>query len=112
FACCEGNDGADPALQASLTVATSYAGAAQRKVFLAERIASFLLCTEPHWRSHAANPFGFAWSTSRFRDHPVEAFISDALKTAYRDRPFPEYLQAFARIRQTFSGNPLLQPNR
>lgn len=108
FACCEGADGADPALREQLVVATSYPGAAQRKVFLAERIASLLLCIEPHWRSHAANPFVFAWSTSRFREHPVEAVISDALKTAYRDRPYPEYMQAFARVRQIFSGTPLL----
>ncbi len=108
FACCEGTDGADAVVRDALTVATSYPGAAQRKVFLQERVASFLLSTEPHWRTHASNPFVFAWSASRFREHPVEAVISDALKTAYRDRPFPEYLQAFARIRQTFTGKPLL----
>jgi hypothetical protein len=105
FAVCEG-----PAseLRDGLTKATTYPGAAQRKVFLQERIASYLLCTEPAWRAQAANPFAFAWSMTRFRDHPVEAVISDALKTAYRDRPYPEYLQAFNRVRQIFTGKPLL----
>jgi hypothetical protein len=105
FDLCEGPDGE---LRRALTAATSYPGAAQRKVFIQERIASFLLCTQPRWRSVAANPFGFAWSATRFRDHPVEAVISDALKAAYRDRPFPEYLQAFGRVRQIFSAKPLL----
>jgi hypothetical protein len=40
---------------------------------------------------------------SRFREHPAEAVISDALKVAYREQPFPEYLAAFSRIRQIFS---------
>ena len=104
FDVCEG-----PAneLRRSLTVPTTYAGA-QRKVFLQERIASLLLCIEPRWRSVAANPFPFAWSATRFRDHPVEAVISDALKAAYRDRAFPEYLHAFGRVRQIFSGKALL----
>lgn len=105
FACCEGPDSE---LRRALTVATSYPGAAQRKVFLQERIASLLLCLEPQWRTHAVNPFRFAWSMTRFREHPIEAVISDALKTAYRDRPYPEYLQAYGRIREVFMGKPLL----
>lgn len=104
FEHCEGpaND-----LQRAMTAGTSYPGAAQRKVFMQERLASHLLCTQPHWRSVAANPFPFAWSVTRFRDHPVEAVISDALKAAYRDRPYPEYLHAFGRVRQIFTGKPM-----
>jgi hypothetical protein len=104
FEVCEGPDNA---LRRALSAATSYPGAAQRKVFMQERIASFLLCTQPRWRSVAANPFPFAWSMTRFREHPIEAVISDALKAAYRDRPFPEYLQAYSRVRQIFSDKPL-----
>jgi hypothetical protein len=99
FAVCEGE--ATP-LQRALTVATSYQGA-QRKVFLQERIASLLLTIEPRWRTKAADPFTMGWSTSRFREHPTEAFISDALKLAFREQGFGEYLQAFAAVRQRFT---------
>ncbi|MCK6419818.1 MAG: hypothetical protein L6Q73_02775 [Aquabacterium sp.] len=103
FAACEGPD---TALRAALTHETSYPGpggrGAQRKVFLMERAASLLLATQPHWRSVAHNPFGMGWSMSRFREHPTDAFISDALKIAYRDQRFPEYLSAFAQVRERF----------
>lgn len=102
FAICEGADGE---LKAALTAATSYPSSgtlgAQRKVFLMERAASLLLATQP-WRSVAHNPFGMGWSVSRFRDHPTEAYISDALKIAWRDQRYPQYLQAFATIRDRF----------
>jgi hypothetical protein len=103
FALCEGED--DHPVKAALTAATSYPGpggtGAQRKVFLMERAASLLLATQP-WRSVAHNPFGMGWSTSRFRDHPTEAYISDALKIAWRDQRYPQYLEAFATIRERF----------
>lgn len=104
FAACEGPDGP---LKQALCHATSYpgpGGAAQRKVFLMERAASLLLTTQPQWRSLAHNPFGMGWSMSRFRDHPTDAVISDALKMAWRDQRFPQYLQAFAGVRQRFLG--------
>ena len=104
FAVCEGPASA---LRDALVAPTSYPGAAQRKVFLLERMASLMLVLEPQWRVHAVNPFPFAWSMSRFREHPLDAVISDALKVAYREQPFPEYLSAFARIRERFAG---LQP--
>ena len=100
FAVCEGPAGA---LRDGLTKPTSYPGSVQRKVFLLERIASLMLAVEPTWLVRAADPFGFAWSMSRFREHPAEAVISDALKLAYREQPFPEYLAAFSRIREIFN---------
>lgn len=102
FAVCEGPDSA---LKAALCQATTYTGpngAAQRKVFLMERAASLLLTTQPQWRSVAHNPFGMGWSMSRFREHPNEAFISDALKIAWRDQRYPQYLQAFIAVRERF----------
>lgn len=99
FALCEGPDSP---LKAVLTHATTYAGGAQRKVFIMERMASLLLVTQPRWRSVAHDPFGFGWSMSRLREHPQDAFISDALKRAYRDSGWPEYLQAFAGVRERF----------
>lgn len=104
FAACEG---ADTALRAALTHETSYPGpggrGAQRKVFLMERAASLLLATQPHWRSVAHNPFGMGWSMSRLREFPREAFISDALKLAFRAQGFPEYMQAYASLRARFA---------
>ena len=98
FALCEGEDGP---LRRALCHPTSYAGA-HRKVFIQERTASLLLSAQPHWRSVAHDPFGFGWSMSRMRQHPLDAFISDALKLAWREQRFPEYLTAFAQVRERF----------
>jgi hypothetical protein len=106
FAVCEGPDSP---LRAPLIPATTYPGGAQRKVFLMERTASLLLATEPRWRTVAADPYTMGWSMSRFRDYRHEAAISDALKMAHREHGFPEYLAAFARLRDHFSaGKPPL----
>ncbi len=99
FAICEGP--VTP-LQQALTHATTYPGAAQRKVFLQERAASLLLTVQQRWRTHAANPYTMAWSMSRLREHPMEAVMSDALKMAHRDQGFPHYMQAFSSLRNRF----------
>ena len=105
FAICEGTDAlATPALRQQLTHSTSYPGAVQRKVFLVERLAPWLLTQQPKWRTHAANPFNMAWSASRLRERPMDAVISDALKMAYRENGFPQYLTAFAQMRQSLPG--------
>ncbi|MBL8346517.1 MAG: hypothetical protein JNN03_13825 [Rubrivivax sp.] len=104
FEICEGEHD-NPALQSLkqvLTVPTNYGGGAQRKVFLMERAASLLLATQPQWTSVPHDPFGFGWSTARFRAFPQEAFISDALKRAWRDTRWPEYMQAFVGVRERF----------
>ena len=103
FALCEGEDSA---LKSLFTRATSYGSGAQRKVFMMERTASLLLATQPQWRSVPHDPFGFGWSTARFREFPQEAFASDALKRAWRDTRWPEYLQAFVAIRERFTAAP------
>lgn len=100
FAVCEGEDSV---LRAALTRPTSYGPNAQRKVFMMERMASLLLATQPRWRVKAADPFGFGWSMTRLRQYPQEAVISDALKLAFRQQGFPEYMRAFAEIRQRFA---------
>jgi len=96
FAACEGP--ASP-LQQALTHTTTYPGAAQRKVFLQERAASLLLTVQPQWRTHAANPYTMGWSASKLRQHPLEAVMSDALKMAWRDQPFKQYIDAFSTLR-------------
>jgi len=107
WAACEGPPSP---LQQVLTHRTTYpdrtnaeaGGGVQRKVFLQERAASLLLATEASWRSVPHDPFGMGWSVSRFRDHPQQAYMSDALKRAYRDTGWPHYIQAFAALRQAF----------
>ncbi len=97
FAICEGPA---CALRDSLCCPTTYPGAVQRKVFVQERVASLILTVQAGWRTAACNPFDMAWSMLPFREHPREAFISDALKAAYRDRAYPQYLAAFGTIRR------------
>ena len=102
YAVCEGPP---MPLQQALTFTTTYPGpngGVQRKVFLQERAVSLLLATQPQWRSVPHDPFGMGWSVSRFRDHPQDAYISDALKRAYRDTGWPAYMNAFAATRQRF----------
>lgn len=102
FAVCEGPD---TALRQALTHSTNYpgpGGGVQRKVFLQERTASLLLTTQPQWRAVPHDPFGMGWSVSRFREHPMDAYASDALKRAWRDTGWPEYLQAFSAVRNRF----------
>jgi hypothetical protein len=99
FALCEGPDNE---LKAGLTVSTTYAAGAHRKVFLQERAASLILALQPWWKTFAANPFTMGWSASRLRENPTDAVISDALKLAWREQRFPEYIRAFADLRERF----------
>jgi hypothetical protein len=106
FAVCE--DPSQP-LHAGLTQRTLYDGvphpnAVQRKVFLMERMAPLLLASDTRWRTTAANPVRFVWSESRLRDFPAEALMSNALKAAYRDSGWSEYLSAFAKVRKAIRG--------
>jgi hypothetical protein len=104
FAACEESGGSP--LKALCTQRTSYGSGVERKVFMMERTASLLLATEPRWRSAAHTPFGFGWSASRLREHPHDAFASDALKRAWRETGWPQYLQAFAAARERFLRSP------
>jgi len=92
-------DSAHP-LNAALNFNTSYGVNAQRKVFLSERLASLLLCLRPEFRVSSANTFNFGWSTSRFRQNPEDVYINDALKMAFRESGFPQYMEAFRKMRE------------
>lgn len=87
-------------LHADLNFNTSYGVNAQRKVFISERLASLLLCLHPQFRVASANTFNFGWSTSRFRDQPNNVYINDALKMAFRESGFPQYMEAFRKMRE------------
>jgi len=88
-------------LHPELTTNTSYSENSHRKVFLMERMASLLLFLRPDYRVAVANTFNFAWSMSKLRQTPDNAYISDALKMAYRELGFPQYMDAFRRIRKS-----------
>jgi hypothetical protein len=93
----------DPAheLGRALTEATHYPGQAQQKVFMIERVASLMLATDPRWRAVPANTFRFAWSGFAAFNHDRDlAVISDALKMAFREHGWPEYITAFENLRK------------
>jgi hypothetical protein len=90
-------------LNAALNFNTTYGENANRKVFISERLASLLLCLRPEFRTVTANTFNFGWSTSRFREHPNNAYINDALKMAFRESGFPQYMDAFRAMRESFT---------
>ncbi|WP_338849561.1 hypothetical protein V8J88_11040 [Massilia sp. W12] len=96
FALCEGED--NP-LMRELNSATAYPGAVPRKVFLQERICSLMLATQAGWKSKLFDTFQLAWSASRLNQFQHEAVLSDALKIAMREQGYPEYLSAFAQLR-------------
>jgi hypothetical protein len=79
---------------------SNYGGGVQRKVFVMERIATFLLTTENRWKAKVSNPFRFSASPSKISRFHLEAVLSDALKVAYTVQPFAEYRDAFAFLRQ------------
>jgi hypothetical protein len=89
-------------LHQQLCHSTNYAENAQRKVFLMERLASLLLIMHREFVSQCANPFGFGWSMARFRERPHQTYINDALKRAYVDTGFEQYMQAFIKNRADF----------
>jgi hypothetical protein len=98
YTLCEGP--ASP-LQAELCAPTTYRqSGAPRKVFILERLASWLLTTQPRWRTRSVNPFERNWSLSRLAQHPHEAVLSDALKMAYREQSHPQFLAAFGQLRE------------
>lgn len=90
-------------MYSALNFNTTYGVNANRKVFISERLASLLLCLRPEFRVATANSFNFGWSTSRFRDCPELSYINDALKRAYRDTGFSQYMQAFIDNRAKFA---------
>jgi len=87
------------ALHHILCANTSYSTNSQRKVFLLERLASLLLFLKPDYKVAVANTFQFAWSMSKLRDIPEYSYISDALKMAFRENGFPQYMDAYRKIR-------------
>jgi hypothetical protein len=76
---------------------SNYSGDVRQKVFIMERIATFLLITENRWKAKVSNPFRFSYV--EFGTLHLEAVVSDALKLAYSHQPFQDYWDAFAIFR-------------
>jgi hypothetical protein len=91
----------DHPLSGALNTGTSYREGSQQKVFLIERITSLLLSLESDWRVATADTFSFAWSAFQsFNGNPERAYQSDALKMAFRECGYPQYMLAYEAIRR------------
>lgn len=85
-------------LGSELRKSTDYPGSVQKKVFLQERTASFLLKSNK-WKSVRYDAFSTAWSASALNKYPSEAIISDALKIAFNETGDEVYFKEFAKVR-------------
>lgn len=74
---------------------TSYRNKIQRKVFLIERLASLILSIDNLWKTHAHNPFLFAYSSSKLNQFPQRAIKCDALKIAFNETNNNVYLKIY-----------------
>ena len=102
FDACEG---ADTPLGRMLNAETTY-DKVPRKVFLMERIASFLLASDTRWKVRAYSTFQCAWSGTGMNQYRFEAVCSDALKLAMREQGHADYMEAFVQMRdQVFRRN-------
>ena len=90
----------DSSLKTSLLTETHYEGGLQRKVFLAERLTSVLLCLDPGMKV-VRHPMSLASrSETVLGELHNEVVISDALKVAMRETGQAEYRSAFAQLRE------------
>jgi len=87
----------DP-LGIQLSTATTYRGRreVQLKIFLMERVATWILVTDKSFTAHARDPFV---ARSRIYKLPV-AIICDALKIAYTTQGRRQYLDVFLMLRR------------
>ena len=72
---------------------------AYRKVALQERTASFLLVTDPRWKSMRYDPFKMEKSSTALAPFEFESVLSDALKIAFRETRDNEYIAAYSKLR-------------
>ena len=91
----------DSALSRQLNTLVKHgSGMSPAKVFVIERVASFMLALDGGWRVKAYNPMRLPMAASskvaRFKD---ELCRLDALKIAFCESGYPEYIQAFNEIR-------------
>jgi hypothetical protein len=89
----------DHPLSAALNAKTLYRGqpSVQMKIFVMERIATLILCTDPSFKACAHNPF-----LTRKRAYKLPfAILCDALKIGYRTTGFWQYKRMFRAVAST-----------
>lgn len=97
FAVCEAND-SDLASKLNASVGHS-AGFNPAKVFVTERVASFLLATRANWKVKVYSPMQLPYGPSWIAKHKAELVQLDALKMAYVETGFQEYIQVWVDLR-------------
>ena len=87
----------DDSLGKELRTPTAYRGSrnVQMKIFVMERIATWILVTDPTFQSSARDPFA---ARARFYKLPV-AIVCDALKIAYVTQRRGQYKEVFLLVR-------------
>ena len=73
-------------------------GEVQAKVFMMERMATFILATEPTWRVQVRDPL-LVQIDSLYRQFRLELICMDALKIASTIRHATEYREAYRHLR-------------
>jgi predicted O-linked N-acetylglucosamine transferase (SPINDLY family) len=71
----------------------------QRKVFLCERTASFILSIDSRWKGLRYDAFKMAKSSSALARYEFESVMSDALKIAYRETRDDKYIVTYFELR-------------
>lgn len=107
-AICQAAEGPPSPLQAALRARPAASPQVSLQEALLERLPSLLLVLQPQWRSLAADPYRHArWPTQALQQDPTDAIVSDALKHALRQQGWPEYANAYAKIRDRVIGGGL-----
>jgi predicted O-linked N-acetylglucosamine transferase (SPINDLY family) len=71
----------------------------QRKVFLQERTASFILSMDSRWKGIRYDAFKTVKSISALARYELESVMSDALKIAYRETRDDKYIATYFELR-------------
>lgn len=88
------------ALAINLNANTNHdGGLVPAKVFVIERVASFIFATQRQWKVKAFNPMALPYANSHVARFKNELCILDSLKVAYSHNNFPQYLEVYTKIR-------------
>lgn len=97
FAECE-NEGS--ALSKKMTAGVRHSGTFNpAKVFIVERMASYILTTESGWKVKTYDPFDLPYSPAALAGFRSELCVLDALKIAFRETRRPQYIAEFQKVR-------------
>lgn len=92
---------ADTDLSKALNHTANYDRPVAYKVFIMERVASILLANDSGWKSAAFNLFRLSHSPYKTSTYGYQGIISDALKIAFIENGFPEYRNAYFKLRES-----------